>query len=211
MRYREGQNAASHDETRSFHLSSFTSFTSFTRCTSFTSTTVQLLTRNAASHEMRLEALPNEGDVDGLLRLVSRSGEANAEKLRQYLRAKMAECLVKDVVQANAKMFTFAGGFQGYAWAAVLTTLALLRALLLALLLALLSTVGFRYAWAAVLTTLAHMSAEGLDQLICVVDLAKWYMEHVAAGAEPEHRIVTSQQAESKGVVHLFASLLQVA
>ena len=92
----------------------------------------------------------------------------------------MAECLVKDVVQANAKMFTFAGGFQGYAWAAVLTTL-------------------------------AHKSAEGLDQLICVVDLAKWYMEHVAAGSEPEHRIVTSQQAESKGVVNLFASLLQVA
>jgi len=41
--------------------------------------------------------------------------------------------------------------------------------------------------------------------------LGKWYMEHVNAGAEPELRIVTSQQAESKGVVNLFASLLQVA
>ena len=36
-------------------------------------------------------------------------------------------------------------------------------------------------------------------------------MEHVAAGSEPEQRIVTSQQGESKGVVNLFASLLQVA
>jgi hypothetical protein len=33
---------------------------------------------------MRLEALPNEGDVDALRRLVSRSGEANAENLRRY-------------------------------------------------------------------------------------------------------------------------------
>jgi hypothetical protein len=34
---------------------------------------------------MRLEALPNEGDVDALRRLVSRFGEAHAEKLRRYL------------------------------------------------------------------------------------------------------------------------------
>jgi len=49
-------------------------------------------------------------------------------------------------LQVNAKMYTFAGGFQGYAWGAVLTAL-------------------------------AHKSAEGLDQLICVVDLARCYME----------------------------------
>ena len=105
-------------------------------------------------------------------------GEAQAGRLRDIIRAKLAERLVNTVVQTNAKMFTLQGGFEGYAWAAVLTSL-------------------------------AKESDEGKLQLKWILHLIHREMPHVEAAAEPEHRIVTTGQAESRGVVNLFASLMQ--
>ena len=128
-----------------------------------------------------LEPLPtDEGEQGnrGVMALRAGYGEAQAAQLRDLLRAKLAERLVKTVVQINEKMFTFKGGFEGYAWAAVLTSL-------------------------------ASKSEEGVLLIKWILHLIHWEMPHVEATSEPESRIVTSGQAESKGVVNLFAAIIQ--
>lgn len=110
-----------------------------------------------------------------LRELLAGKQEQDAKAVLSLLQVKMAEHVIS-VAKIQPKMFSFSGGFQGFAWSAVLSRVA--------------------------------SQPDGVLLCNMLIELMAAECPYVVASAEPSGRL-SRGRGELKGIVNLFASLLQ--